>query len=68
MNLNLTKLNLESRMGKGKGSIYENAIFLKPGMILYEFDNFPISQKIKLFKYLKKKIFAKIIYIYKYNN
>lgn len=37
LNINLTKLSLESRMGKGKGNIYTTAQFVKAGTIFFEF-------------------------------
>nr|YP_011017825.1 ribosomal protein L16 [Pseudoceramium tenerrimum]WQF69701.1 ribosomal protein L16 [Pseudoceramium tenerrimum]WQF69737.1 ribosomal protein L16 [Pseudoceramium tenerrimum] len=54
-NLQLTKLSLESRMGKGKGPINSYASFIKSGTILCEFENLPKSAVYKLLKYLKKK-------------
>ena len=44
----LTKLNLESRMGKGKGNIYTTAQFLKAGTIFFEFSdtNQQVTKKI----------------------
>nr|WCH57992.1 ribosomal protein L16 [Hypnea cornuta] len=38
LNFNLTKLSSEARMGKGKGSIYTQASFVKPGDIIFEFE------------------------------
>lgn len=61
LNTNLTKLSPESRMGKGKGAIFTQALFLRPGVILFEFDN--LSYLSYLF-YLLKKICIKI-YNYK---
>lgn len=55
LNLNLTKLSLESRMGKGKGQIYTKAVFLKPGAILFEFDKIPYQDVKEVFKFLQKK-------------
>lgn len=68
LNLNLTKLNTESRMGKGKGNIHENAVFLKPGDVLYEFSDFSNFEKLKFIKYLKKKLPFKFKYVNKFNN
>lgn len=42
-------------MGKEKGNVYENAVFLKTGDMLYEFSNFSNFGILKLVKYLKKK-------------
>lgn len=64
-NSSLTKFNLESRMGKGKGSIYTKSIFLKPGIILFEFDGISDQQMLKIFNFIKNKISLKIIYIKK---
>lgn len=66
-NKNLTKLNLESRMGKGKGSIYTKATFLKPGDIIYEFDYIPEKYKLQMYKNIRN-ILKKTIYINRYNN
>nr|YP_011017016.1 ribosomal protein L16 [Gracilaria hainanensis]WQB61694.1 ribosomal protein L16 [Gracilaria hainanensis] len=60
MNLALTKFNIESRMGKGKGSIYTHAVFIRPGMILFEFDNITEQQIKNLLSYVFKKIPFKI--------
>lgn len=63
LNLNLTKLSPESRMGKGKGQIYSSAIFLKPGTIIFEFDNIDYYKMINVFFYLQKKLPFSIILI-----
>nr|YP_010199687.1 ribosomal protein L16 [Gracilaria domingensis]UAD89595.1 ribosomal protein L16 [Gracilaria domingensis] len=60
MNLTLTKFNIESRMGKGKGAVYTHAVYVKPGMILFEFDNLTEQQIKNLFDYIFKKIAFKI--------
>nr|YP_009660493.1 ribosomal protein L16 [Corallina chilensis]QCS25441.1 ribosomal protein L16 [Corallina chilensis] len=52
----LTKLSLESRMGKGKGSIYTEAVLLKSGSIIYEFKNYKKHQIIDLFNLFRKQI------------
>lgn len=67
-NKNLTKLNLESRMGKGKGPIYKQTVFLKPGNILLEIDNLKGKEINELNIYLKKTFFIKTLLIQKYNN
>ena len=59
-NLTLTKLSSESRMGKGKGSIYEKAIFLKPGTIIFEFTGISYQHINKLTHYVRKKFPFKI--------
>ena len=59
-NLSLTKLSSESRMGKGKGSVYMEANFLKPGVMIFEFDGVTQQKATKLFSFLKKKLPFKI--------
>nr|YP_009515602.1 ribosomal protein L16 [Sirodotia delicatula]AVK39603.1 ribosomal protein L16 [Sirodotia delicatula] len=56
MNSTLTSLSPESRMGKGKGSIYAKSCYVKPGQILFEFSGISESQMIGLFTFLKGKI------------
>nr|YP_009504389.1 ribosomal protein L16 [Gracilaria chouae]AWX65726.1 ribosomal protein L16 [Gracilaria chouae] len=63
LNLTLTKFNIESRMGKGKGSIYTQAVYIRPGMILFEFDNITEQQMRNLFNYIFKKISFKVKFI-----
>nr|AXF36252.1 ribosomal protein L16 [Gracilariopsis tenuifrons] len=65
MNLTLTKFNLESRMGKGKGSIYTKALYIRPGMVIFEFDNITEQQMRNLLDYISKKISLKIILVKK---
>nr|YP_010395118.1 ribosomal protein L16 [Grateloupia elliptica]UQJ72559.1 ribosomal protein L16 [Grateloupia elliptica]UYI31676.1 ribosomal protein L16 [Grateloupia elliptica] len=67
LNLNLTKLSQESRMGKGKGAIYSKAVFLKPGLVLFEFDKISYQQLIEVFDFIKKKIPTRITLIKKQN-
>lgn len=55
MNKTLTKLSLESRMGKGKGSIYTKAIFLKGGVIIFEFKNIKLIHLQELHTFLQKQ-------------
>lgn len=38
-NSTMTKLSLESRMGKGKGGIYLKYVYVKAGSVLFEFSN-----------------------------
>nr|YP_011003659.1 ribosomal protein L16 [Gracilaria eucheumatoides]WPS66061.1 ribosomal protein L16 [Gracilaria eucheumatoides] len=61
LNSTLTKFNLESRMGKGKGSIYTRFIYIRPGMILFEFSNISEQHIRNLFHYISKRISLKII-------
>nr|YP_011017729.1 ribosomal protein L16 [Heterosiphonia pulchra]WQF69552.1 ribosomal protein L16 [Heterosiphonia pulchra] len=67
-NKSLTKLPLESRMGKGKGSIYETANFIKPGIILFEFLGLSKENLIEINLVLKNKIGQKFLLVNKYNN
>lgn len=64
-NKTLTKLSLESRMGKGKGSVYTEVLFLKKGSIIYEFKNITYQQIREVFNLVKKKIPAKLLLISK---
>jgi len=66
LNLNLTKLSPESRMGKGKGFIYTQAIFIRPGIILFEFDNLTIWQSTILVNFLKKILSVNFVIVQKY--
>ena len=59
-NKTLTKLSLESRMGKGKGSIYTEVLFMKKGSIIYEFDNMKSSQVIEIFNFIKKQFSVEV--------
>nr|YP_010027337.1 ribosomal protein L16 [Sarcopeltis skottsbergii]QOS04458.1 ribosomal protein L16 [Sarcopeltis skottsbergii] len=61
VNLTLTKLSSESRMGKGKGSIYTKALFLRPGSILFEFEGISKQQLVGILAFLKKKVSFKIV-------
>ncbi len=56
LNLTLTKLSLESRMGKGKGNFEARAQFLKPGTVFFEFS--------ELSHQLQKKISNNLIKIF----
>nr|QJH88462.1 ribosomal protein L16 [Pterocladia lucida] len=60
LNNSLTRLSLESRMGKGKGSIYTRSKFIKPGMLLFEFSNLPESYRDEIFEFIEKKIALKL--------
>ena len=64
-NASLTKLSSESRMGKGKGSIYTKAVFFKPGTILFEFAGVTDQEIFKVFKFIKKKLPFKSILVKK---
>nr|WDA66123.1 ribosomal protein L16 [Phymatolithon calcareum] len=59
----VTKLNLESRMGKGKGAISTEDVFVKPGCIIYELQNVKLQYVLELFAFLKKQIPANLILV-----
>lgn len=63
-NQSVTKLSLESRMGKGKGSIYTKRVFVKPGCILYEFQNINLTHALELRMFIQKQISTNLILIY----
>lgn len=63
LNLKLTKLSSESRMGKGKGAVYTKAVFLKPGTILFEFDGVSNQQMLEIFHFVRKKLSFKILLV-----
>nr|WOA02283.1 ribosomal protein L16 [Gloiopeltis furcata] len=60
-NLTLTKLSSESRMGKGKGSVYTRGVFLRPGDIIFEFEGVSRQQMHFIFDFLKNQISGRII-------
>ena len=62
-NKTLTKLNLESRMGKGKGSIFTEAVFLKKGTIIYEFQNIKYQQIVEVFEFFNNHLSAKLMLV-----
>ncbi len=64
-NKTLTKLSLESRMGKGKGAIYTQVLFMKKGSIIYEFNNIKNTQLQEIFNKIKKQIGSELKLIYK---
>nr|WCH57752.1 ribosomal protein L16 [Hypnea pseudomusciformis] len=63
LNFNLTKLSAEARMGKGKGSIYTQASFVKPGDIIFEFELFSYSQAQYVFRKVSKCCNLKLMLI-----
>ena len=65
LNKTLTKLSIEARMGKGKGSVYTKVLFLKKGSIIYEFKNVKSQQAWEVFNTLKKYFPTKIILLKK---
>lgn len=64
-NKTLTKLSLESRMGKGKGPIYTEVLFLKKGSMIYEFKNLTNQQIREVFTFIKKQISVKLLLVSK---
>ena len=64
-NKTLTKLSLESRMGKGKGSVYTEVLFFKKGSIVYEFKNITNQQIREVFNFIKKQISVKLLLVSK---
>lgn len=65
LNKTLTKLPLESRMGKGKGSVLTEVVFLKKGTIIYTFQNLKRQQVEEIFLLFKKYLPVKLILICK---
>lgn len=60
LNNSLTKLNLESRMGKGKGLVYTKSKFVREGSLLFEFDSFPQQFQKEIIEFLQSKISLKL--------
>lgn len=55
-----TKKPLDTRMGGGKGSIYNIQYIVKPGSIFLEFYNIPLNIIFSIFKIITNKISIKI--------
>ena len=55
-----TKKPLDTRMGGGKGSIYDSQYILKPGSIFLEFYNIPLNILFPIVKIINNKIPIKI--------
>ena len=64
-NKTLTKLSLESRMGKGKGPIYTEVVFLKKGSIIYQFQNLKLQQIKDLYRSIQTQIRGRLKLIIK---
>nr|YP_009317510.1 ribosomal protein L16 [Gelidium isabelae]AOX48962.1 ribosomal protein L16 [Gelidium isabelae] len=60
LNNSLTKLNLESRMGKGKGLVYTKSKFVREGTLLFEFDSFPQQFQKEIVEFSQNKISLKL--------
>nr|WCH57896.1 ribosomal protein L16 [Hypnea nidulans] len=54
LNFNLTQLSSEARMGKGKGSIYTQGGFVKPGDLIFEFESCTHQQAKFFFSKVRK--------------
>ena len=65
LNRTLTKLSLESRMGKGKGPIYTKVLFLEKGSIIYEFENLKFQQIKEIYEFFKKYMSVKVVLVRK---
>nr|WCH57944.1 ribosomal protein L16 [Hypnea marchantiae] len=63
LNFNLTKLSSEARMGKGKGSIYTQASFIKPGDLIFELESCSHQQAKFLFRKVSKCCNLKLMLI-----
>ena len=50
-----TKKPLETRMGKGKGSLDKKVSWIKKGQNIIEFNNINLEKKITILKSIKKK-------------
>nr|QJH88485.1 ribosomal protein L16 [Pterocladiophila hemisphaerica] len=66
LNKTMTKLNSESRMGKGKGLIMDKSTFLCPFYIIFEFDNITKKHLIETFNYIKNQISFPIFIVKRY--
>nr|YP_009317556.1 ribosomal protein L16 [Gelidium sinicola]YP_009559260.1 ribosomal protein L16 [Gelidium coulteri]AOX49008.1 ribosomal protein L16 [Gelidium sinicola]QBA96107.1 ribosomal protein L16 [Gelidium coulteri] len=60
LNNSLTKLSLESRMGKGKGLVYTQSKFVREGSLLFEFDSFPQQFHKEIIKFLQSRVSIKL--------
>lgn len=60
LNQTLTKLSSESRMGKGKGTVITEFTFVRPGTIIFEFDNINKQELHYLYNYIKNKLSIKL--------
>lgn len=56
LNWTFTSLGLESRMGKGKGSIVTKFATVKSGQILFIFSGLSLTHSILILKFLQNKI------------
>ena len=62
----LTQLNLESRMGKGKGVIKTQVSFVKAGTIIFEFSNIEYFQIVEVYNFIKKIVPFNLILVSKF--
>lgn len=63
-NCSLTKLSPESRMGKGKGSIYAKSKFLKSGTLLFECSRLSKQYRKEVLYFVQKRLSLKLIITY----
>lgn len=66
-NLTVTKLSSESRMGKGKGKVYDYFTYIKPGQVLFEIEKINKQSWNSFFWKIYKQIGFKIKKIQKTN-
>lgn len=62
---NLTRLPPDSRMGKGKGEVWETYSFYKKGFVLFEIKGISVFESIELLKFLNNQKIIKFKTIYK---
>lgn len=60
LNLNLTSLGLESRMGKGKGTISSKLSIIKPGQIILIFSGVSYHHITLIINFLKNRMHFEI--------
>ena len=60
VNKTLTKLSLESRMGKGKGPIHTEVLYIKKGTLIYEFNILKSQQVREIYFLVEKYISVKL--------
>nr|BBH10668.1 ribosomal protein L16 [Palmaria palmata] len=56
VNSTVTRLSLESRMGKGKGAILHKILYVKKGQIIFEFSSIPLTQISIVLSFLNSKL------------
>nr|WCH58016.1 ribosomal protein L16 [Hypnea brasiliensis] len=63
LNFNLTKQSAESPMGKGKGSIYTQGVFIKPGNVIFEFESCLHQQAQYILSKINKSCSLKLVLV-----